>query len=660
MDIFSKTDPFVVFQAEDDWVQTTVAKSTLNHEYLNEEYDLVYDPTKMDGKHEIDVEVYDQDSVTKNDLIGTVSVDILPSLNKERQIDLFLQPKKKKKKDSSIFKSDENAVNSDYKLGKVSFAMTYFSEQDWNKKKEEDQLRKKQEEDSPTKAKQTEEQQKQQQQEKSRKKKEIQNQQDQKNQNLLLKSVKNQNALLAQKNQTDQDKKKQIKKRQSLIKIPSMEQKKEINNKPQQLKKSASEVKSPTKLDYNKRQQKQVTVQQQKGVEKDKDAEKRRKEKKKEDEKEDENEYIEKLKNRRSKVSNQSSYNNDDQDYRRYKQDSGVFEGEEDDDEASGDLDDQEDDEDQIPYEKGFVKINNISVRNVSKLAIGGKADPYVIFKVGEKQRQTSIAPKTYNYNYKFEKFAFPFNPFKNNSPREVKVEVWDYNNYGRNDLIGTASAEILPSFNNKQHIDMFIQPTKQRKDDLSKSLTKNSTNSSLHDQDYKLGKIVFTMVYITEEEQRKQRQEEEEKKIQNGQTSVYQRLEQEWLMYDQEKKRNQQLQQQLQEQQQQQQQQQQQEEKGDDKDKQKNNNQVSNVNVKNANQDRLEKTYPNISQHSSEMTQQKAPLNKTLNLDHQGKQKIDTQKKNPYDQTTNNLYDKYTISPELEKDISIEQERLN
>jgi hypothetical protein len=59
MDIFSKTDPFVVFRAGEESQQTTVAKSALDYDYLNEEYELIYDPTKMSGKHEIAVEVYD-------------------------------------------------------------------------------------------------------------------------------------------------------------------------------------------------------------------------------------------------------------------------------------------------------------------------------------------------------------------------------------------------------------------------------------------------------------------------------------------------------------------------------------------------------------------------------------------------------------------------
>ncbi|KAA6398884.1 MAG: hypothetical protein EZS28_005593 [Streblomastix strix] len=75
MDAFGKSDPFVVFRAGDEEQKTTTAKNTLDYDYTNEEYDLIYNPLKMQGKKEVEVEVWDYDSVGSNDLIGTVSVD---------------------------------------------------------------------------------------------------------------------------------------------------------------------------------------------------------------------------------------------------------------------------------------------------------------------------------------------------------------------------------------------------------------------------------------------------------------------------------------------------------------------------------------------------------------------------------------------------------
>ncbi|KAA6333438.1 MAG: hypothetical protein EZS28_053172, partial [Streblomastix strix] len=138
------------FKAGEESQQTTVAKSALDYDYLNEEYELIYDPTKMSGKHEIAVEVYDQDRFTKNDIIGLVNIDVLPSLNRETQIDLFLQPQEDKKDDQ--IKSQE-LENSDQKLGKISLSMIYLSEQDQIKQREQEESNKQKSEEELNKIK---------------------------------------------------------------------------------------------------------------------------------------------------------------------------------------------------------------------------------------------------------------------------------------------------------------------------------------------------------------------------------------------------------------------------------------------------------------------------------------------------------------------------
>jgi hypothetical protein len=44
MDIIGKTDPYVVFTLGDSSKQTTVAKKALDYDYLNETYEIIYDP----------------------------------------------------------------------------------------------------------------------------------------------------------------------------------------------------------------------------------------------------------------------------------------------------------------------------------------------------------------------------------------------------------------------------------------------------------------------------------------------------------------------------------------------------------------------------------------------------------------------------------------
>ncbi|KAA6401907.1 MAG: hypothetical protein EZS28_002564 [Streblomastix strix] len=108
MDSFGKSDPFVVFQDGNEEQKIITAKRTLDYDYVNEEYDLIYNPLKIQGNKEVEVEV-----------------EILPSKNKETQIELFIQPKNDKKDNQT--KSPEIETNSDQKTWKIIiFNEIYF------------------------------------------------------------------------------------------------------------------------------------------------------------------------------------------------------------------------------------------------------------------------------------------------------------------------------------------------------------------------------------------------------------------------------------------------------------------------------------------------------------------------------------------------------
>ncbi|KAA6372260.1 MAG: hypothetical protein EZS28_032213 [Streblomastix strix] len=68
MDVFNKTDPYGVFSLGDSTKQTTVAEETLDYDYLNETYEIIYDPLKMNGNREMNVSVYDYDSFRKKEV----------------------------------------------------------------------------------------------------------------------------------------------------------------------------------------------------------------------------------------------------------------------------------------------------------------------------------------------------------------------------------------------------------------------------------------------------------------------------------------------------------------------------------------------------------------------------------------------------------------
>ncbi|KAA6319561.1 MAG: hypothetical protein EZS28_054797 [Streblomastix strix] len=76
MDLIGKTDPYVVFSLGDSTKQTSIAKEALDYDYLNETYEINYDPLKMQGNREMNVSVYDYDRISSNDIIGSVNVDV--------------------------------------------------------------------------------------------------------------------------------------------------------------------------------------------------------------------------------------------------------------------------------------------------------------------------------------------------------------------------------------------------------------------------------------------------------------------------------------------------------------------------------------------------------------------------------------------------------
>ncbi|KAA6361321.1 MAG: hypothetical protein EZS28_043152 [Streblomastix strix] len=277
MDIGGKADPFVIFRMENEEKKTTIAKNTLNYDYTNESYELIYDPLIMKGNGKADIDVYDYDSITGNDLIGITNVDILPSLNKQIQVELFLQPQKGKK--------DQNSTRSqsvDQGLGKVIFNMLYTPEQEWIQKNKDESARK-------------------------------------------LKEAEEMKKNLALENARKQE--------QERLKQESEKKKQELERK----KKEALDSK----------------------------------------------------------------------------------------------------------YIKGFVKFNNISVRNLPNTDVIGKPDPYVLIRMGMDEKQTSVAHNVNDYDYLNEKYEMEYDPVKMKGKKEVDIEVWDYDTAGFDDLVGSASVDV-------------------------------------------------------------------------------------------------------------------------------------------------------------------------------------------------------------------------
>ncbi|KAA6382387.1 MAG: hypothetical protein EZS28_022085, partial [Streblomastix strix] len=57
MDVTGKQDPYVLIRMGMDEKQTSVGHNVSNYDYQNEKYELIYDPIRMKGKKEVDIEV---------------------------------------------------------------------------------------------------------------------------------------------------------------------------------------------------------------------------------------------------------------------------------------------------------------------------------------------------------------------------------------------------------------------------------------------------------------------------------------------------------------------------------------------------------------------------------------------------------------------------
>ncbi|KAA6378690.1 MAG: hypothetical protein EZS28_025782, partial [Streblomastix strix] len=145
---------------------------------------------------------------------------------------------------------------------------------------------------------------------------------------------------------------------------------------------------------------------------------------------------------------------------------------------------------------KGIVKIRNISVHDLPKMDVLGKCDPFVVMKLGNDEKQTSVAKKSYNYDYVNEQFEFQFDPMSLKENRNIEIQVWDYDKIGFDEMIGSANIEILTSFVQEQQYEFFLIPKKGKKGKIQPI---SNSNDQSQEQDQGIGKVAFNLIYIPE-----------------------------------------------------------------------------------------------------------------------------------------------------------------
>ncbi|KAA6394041.1 MAG: hypothetical protein EZS28_010434 [Streblomastix strix] len=114
-DAFEKSDPLITFKAGDEEQKTTTTMNTLDYDYMNEEYDLIYNPLKIQGnkevEEEVEVEIQYYNKVGKNDIIGVVNIDVqwIKNFEKEQQLNAEQEEELRKQKERE-FKAKQEDV----------------------------------------------------------------------------------------------------------------------------------------------------------------------------------------------------------------------------------------------------------------------------------------------------------------------------------------------------------------------------------------------------------------------------------------------------------------------------------------------------------------------------------------------------------------------
>ncbi|KAA6396889.1 MAG: hypothetical protein EZS28_007586 [Streblomastix strix] len=116
---------------------------------------------------------------------------------------------------------------------------------------------------------------------------------------------------------------------------------------------------------------------------------------------------------------------------------------------------------------------------------IGGSADPFVIVSIGGQSNKTEVVHNSLNADFDQE-FVLQFDP-QLTQDRELKVEIWDRDEYSQDDMVGFVMIPILPYFNNETELRENIENGNE-KEGLGKVLF--TDEQTLIDGEYISGKL--------------------------------------------------------------------------------------------------------------------------------------------------------------------------
>ncbi|KAH7488202.1 hypothetical protein PRIC1_007678 [Phytophthora ramorum] len=96
-----------------------------------------------------------------------------------------------------------------------------------------------------------------------------------------------------------------------------------------------------------------------------------------------------------------------------------------------------------------LVRAGDLAASDFGFMGMGGKSDPYVVFKVGRLSQKSSVVPSSLNPRWEpAETFQFQVD-----RPKEkcLEVHVMDYDRFMKDDCIGNANLALAPFLEKKQ-----------------------------------------------------------------------------------------------------------------------------------------------------------------------------------------------------------------
>ena len=102
---------------------------------------------------------------------------------------------------------------------------------------------------------------------------------------------------------------------------------------------------------------------------------------------------------------------------------------------------------------KGNIKVNLNKAKNLMKADLIGKSDPYAIISCGDDKSKTKTIKNNLNPEWNHEVYF----PVDNNTPRNINIQVFDADKFGKDESLGSANMDIADLVQNGPVLNQWL-----------------------------------------------------------------------------------------------------------------------------------------------------------------------------------------------------------